>query len=166
MEEIFTRRSIRSYTDQEVEEEKITNILQAGMVAPSAGNEQPWHFIVVDDDQILAEIMEFHNYANMLAEAQAAIVVCGDKKLEKYEGFWVQDCAAATENMLLAAESQGLGAVWLGIHPAEKRVEGANELFDLPAEVNPVSIIALGYPAREKEKNERYQQDRVHSNSW
>lgn len=166
MEEIFTRRSIRSYTDEPVREEKIQQLLKAAMVAPSAGNEQPWHFIVVDEDQILSQIMNFHDYAAMLEEAQAAVIVCGDKSLEKYEGFWVQDCATATQNILLAAESEGLGAVWLGVHPAEKRVSGTRKLFNLPDHIRPFSIVALGYPAQHKRKNDRYLKDRVHYNSW
>ncbi|MFO7818675.1 MAG: nitroreductase family protein [Halanaerobacter sp.] len=166
MEEIFTRRSIRNYTEEEIEEEKIKQLLKAGMAAPSAGNEQPWHFIVIDDNQVMEEIMEFHKYATMLDQAQRAIVVCGDKSLEKYEGFWVQDCAAATQNILLAAESEGLGAVWLGVHPAAERVKNAKELFDLPEEVVPFSIIAVGHPAVERKRNDRYQEDRIHSNSW
>ncbi|MGM0500924.1 MAG: nitroreductase family protein [Bacillota bacterium] len=166
MEEIFTRRSIRNYTNQEIEEEKIKLLLKAAMAAPSAGNEQPWQFIVVDDKQIMEEIMEFHDYATMLKEAPAAIVVCGDKSLEKYENYWVQDCAAATQNILLEAESEGLGAVWLGVHPVEKRVNGVRELFELPEQIMPFSIIALGYPQQQKEKNDRYLEERVHYNSW
>ena len=93
------------------------------MAAPSAGNQQPWHFIVIDDREILSEIPKFHPYSKMLNEASCAIVVCGDVTLQRFEGYWVQDCSAATQNMLLMATELGLGSVWLGAYPREERVE-------------------------------------------
>lgn len=166
METIFTRRSIRKYTDEKVSEEQVEKLLKAGMAAPSAGNEQPWHFIVLTERDKMVKITDFHQYANMLNEAPVAIMVCGDTSLEKYKGYWVQDCSAATQNILLAAEDEGLGAVWLGVYPIEDRIEGLKEMFDLPETVIPFCVIAIGHPAEEKEPADRYNKERVHYNQW
>jgi nitroreductase len=113
MEAIFKRRSIRKYTDKVVPDDLIEKILRAAMAAPSAGNQQPWHFVVIDDRDTLIEITKFHQYAQMLKEASHAIVVCGDLSLKKHEGYWVQDCSAAMQNMLLMAQDLGLcGMAW------------------------------------------------------
>ena len=136
------------------------------MSAPSAGNQQPWHFIVIDDPEILKEVPTFHNHAQMLTDASAAILVCGDLKLEKHKDMWVQDCAAATQNMLIAINAKGLGAVWLGIHPREQRVAGMRELLDIPNHVIPFSLISIGHPAEKKPKSERYNEERIHRNKW
>ena len=166
METIFTRRSIRKYTDEKVSDEQVEKLLKAGMAAPSAGNEQPWHFIVLTERDKMVKITDFHQYANMLNEAPVAIMVCGDTSLEKYKGYWVQDCSAATQNILLAAEDEGLGAVWLGVYPIEDRIEGLKEMFDLPETVISFCVIAIGHPAEEKEPADRYNKERVHYNQW
>ena len=166
MNAIFKRRSIRKYTSEPVSEEQIEKILRAGMAAPSAGNQQPWHFIVIDDREILSEIPKCHPYSKMLNEASCAIVVCGDVTLQRFEGYWVQDCSAATQNMLLMATELGLGSVWLGVYPREERVEALKTLLKIPEHVIPLSIISLGYPAEEKEPNNRFDETRVHRNTW
>jgi nitroreductase len=166
MEAIFKRRSIRKYSSEKVPEELIEKILRAGMAAPSAGNEQPWHFIVINDKNILHEIPKIHPYSQMLKEASHAIVVCGDLFLQRYQGFWVQDCAAATENMLLMAQDLGLGAVWLGVYPTEDRVKALKELLSLPEGITPFCIISLGYPGETKEPVDRFNPDRIHRNKW
>jgi len=166
MEAILTRRSIRKYTAREVSEEIVRDLLRAAMSAPSAHNEQPWHFIVIRDREILDKIPEFHPHAGMLKQTGVAIVVCGDKTLEKSQGFWVQDCAAATQNILLAAHGNGLGAVWVGIYPVKERVEKLRHLLGLPEHVIPFSIIPLGYPAEYKPPEERYREERVRYNHW
>jgi nitroreductase len=166
IEAILSRRSIRRYTSKEVSRELIQELLEAAMSAPSAGNEQPWHFIVINDRSILDDIPNIHPYSQMLKEAPVAIMVCGDLNLEKYKGYWVQDCSAATQNILLAAHSRGLGAVWLGIHPMEERVAGIRQMFSLPEHVIPLGIVALGYPAEKKDRAQRFQENRVHHNSW
>lgn len=166
MNTIFKRRSIRKYTDKVISDELIEKVLRAGMAAPSAGNQQPWHFIVIDDREILNDIPKFHPYSAMLKEASHAIVVCGDVNLQRYKGYWVQDCSAATENMLLMATELGLGSVWLGVYPLEERIKGLKELLGLPESVIPLCIIALGYPAETKEPNDRFDATRVHSNRW
>jgi len=167
MQAIFNRRSIRKYTDEKVPEELIEQLLRAGMAAPSAGNGQPWHFIVIDDRDVLEDITEIHPYSKMLKEASHAIVVCCDHSLEKYSGaYWVQDCSAAMENMLIMAAELGLGAVWLGVYPLEERVKPLKKLLNLPDNVTPFSIMSLGYPAETKEPVDRFNPARVHRNKW
>ena len=164
LEAIFTRRSIRAYTSEPVSEEDLKVILEAAMNAPSASNRQPWHFIVVDDRSKLDALMEVHPYSKMLAQAPLAIVVCGDTKVSS--SYWQQDCSAATENLLLAARALGLGTVWLGVYPREDRVNGISRIFQLPAHVKPLAVVAVGHPAEEKGRVDRWQEERVHRNQW
>lgn len=166
MDAILGRRSIRRYTSKPVEGALVREILAAAMSAPSAGNEQPWHFIVITNRSLLDEIPKFHPYSTMLKEAALAILVCGDLNLEKYKGYWIQDCSAATQNLLLAAHARGLGAVWLGIYPIEERVKGMRELMGLPDHVVPLSLVSLGYPAERKPPANRFREARVHDNRW
>lgn len=166
MKSILERRSIRKYTDKPVSIEIIKDLLRAGMCAPSAGNEQPWHFIILNDKEIFKKINAFHPYSHMLTQAQYAIVVCGDLNAEKYEGFWVQDCSAATENILIAAQDMGLGSVWLGIYPIEERTRGVQNLLNLPKNIIPLSILPIGYPDEEKKYTDRYDESRVHIDTW
>ncbi|MFP4198815.1 MAG: nitroreductase family protein [Halanaerobium sp.] len=166
MEEIFERRSIRRYQDKNVEEEKIEKLLEAAVAAPSAGNEQPWHFIVIKDRKRLDHLAEIHPYAKMLKEAPLAIAVCADLNKQKHQGFWVQDCSAATQNILLEAVSLGLGSVWIGCHPAEKREKAVSEYLEVPADFKTLSLIAVGYPAEEKRKVDRLSEDIIHYEKW
>jgi nitroreductase len=138
------------------------------MCAPSAGNERPWHFIVITERSLLNSITEFHEHAQMLKQAPAAIIICADLTADRYPGanYWVQDCSAATENILLTATEKGLGSCWLGIYPIEKRIKGLTGLLGLPENVVPVSAIALGYPAETKNTGSRYDGSRVHRNHW
>lgn len=168
MEAILKRRSIRKYTEQMIPEDIITDLLEAGMCAPSAGNERPWHFVVITKRNLLDAITEFHQYAQMLKQAPAAIIVCADLSCDKYAGmkYWIQDCAAATENILLAAQDKGLGSCWLGIYPREDRMTGLTRLLELPEHVIPISAIAIGYPAEMKSPVSRFDATRVHRNHW
>jgi nitroreductase len=166
LETIFTRRSIRKYKNDEIPEELIKKLLEAAMYAPSAGNEQPWHFIIIDDKKILNKIPEFHPFSDMLRQVNVAILICGDTKLEKYKGFWVEDCSAAAQNILLAAHSMGLGTVWCGIYPHMDRVDGFRNLFNFPDNIIPLVIIPVGYPDELKDKPERFIESRIHHNSW
>ena len=166
MDAILSRRSIRRYTAQPVPDDVVEELLQAGMSAPSAGNEQPWHFVVLTDRRILDEIPTFHPYSRMLEGAPLAILVCGDVQLQKYEGYWVQDCSAATENILIAVHAKGLGAVWLGVYPIEERVVGMRKLLGIPDHVIPFSLISIGYPAEQKPRADRYDRSRVRHNRW
>ena len=166
MDPILLRRSIRKYTPQSVSAEIIEYLLEAAQSAPSAGNEAPWHFIVINSRSFLDKIAELHPNAGPLKEAQAAIVVCADMQLEQLKGFWVQDCSAATENILIAAKTKGLGSVWLGFYPRQERVESLRKLIWLPENIVPFSVVALGYPAEEKPYQKRFNSQRVHFNGW
>lgn len=166
IEAILSRRSIRKYTTKPVPDDLIDDILKAGMNAPSAGDEQPWHFVVIDDRLLLSEISKRHPYAKLLSEAPVAVLVCGDKNTEKFKDFWVQDCSAATENMLLAAHALNLGAVWIGLYPAENIVRVVRDLLNIPGHMVPFSLVSIGYPAEEKESRERYDTSRIHRNTW
>jgi nitroreductase len=166
MDAIYCRRSIRKYTPQSVPEALVTELLKAAMAAPSAGNEQPWQFVVITDRALLDKIPAIHAHAQMCKEAALAVLVCLDRSLEKHEGMAVQDLSAATENLLIASCAQGLGSVWLGIYPREERVRGLRDLLGLPENVVPFSLVALGYPAEEKPPAERYDASRVHHNGW
>ncbi|MFA5810739.1 MAG: nitroreductase family protein [bacterium] len=165
-EAILTRRSIRKYTKDAVPAETVEKLLRAAMSAPSAGNEQLWHFVVIDDRKILDEIPKFHPYSKMLHDAPLAIAILGDTSKEKHSGFWVQDCSAATQNLLLAAHALGLGAVWLGVHPREDIAGGVRKLLDLPPEVIPLAIISIGHPGEQKAAEDRYDASKVHKNRW
>jgi len=164
LEALFTRRSIRKYTTDPVDESDLKTILEAGMNAPSANNQQPWSFVVVSDRAKLDAIMRIHPYSRMLAQAPLAVVVCGDTSISPH--YWQQDCAAAVENMLLASRALGLGTVWLGVYPAKDRVEGIRDLLGVPAGIEPMAIIALGHPAVEADRGDRYQTSRVHRDAW
>ncbi|HGJ63854.1 TPA: nitroreductase family protein [bacterium] len=166
MEAILTRRSIRRYTDKKVSDEIVKELLEAGMSAPSAGNEQPWHFVAITDHKILDEIPKIHPHSGMLKEAPLAILICGDESLQKYQGYWVQDCSAATENILIAANAIGLGGVWLGVYPIEDRVVGIRKLLGMPEKVIPFALLSIGYPAEQKPPANRYDESRVHYNIW
>lgn len=166
MDAVLNRRSIRKYQDKDVSDEDIKDLLKAGMSAPSAGNEKPWHFIIIKNQEILDKIPEIHEYADMVPEAPVSILVCGDLNEQKHGGFWDQDCAAATQNMLITIQDKGLGGVWCGIHPNQKRIKDFRNLFDLPEEVIPFSLIAVGYPAESKPPADRYDESRIHENKW
>lgn len=163
---IYTRRSIRQYDSGKVEEEQIRNLLKAGMSAPSAGNSRPWHFVVIDDQDKLAQIPAIHPHAQMAAQAALAILVCAEPGLEKYPGYWPQDCAAATQNILLAANAQGLGAVWCGVYPGITDDSKFRKLFALPDSVIPMSLVVIGRKTSELKDPERYFEDRVHRNKF
>jgi nitroreductase len=166
LESIFSRRSVRLYSPKPVPKDVINEILKAGMCAPSAGNERPWHFIVLTERALLDEIPKFHPYSGMLKQAHAAILVCGEVALEKHKGYWVLDCAAATQNMLLAAHAKGLGSVWCGVYPTEDRVANLQKLLALPETIVPFSLLPLGFPAEIKQAPDRFDAARVHENGW
>jgi len=166
MDEIFKRRSVRRFAQKEVSDTQIQKILEAGMSAPSAGNEQPWHFVVIKDRKTLDELSEASPYARTLKGAPAGILVLGDLSLERHKGYWVQDCSACVENMLLEAVALGLGAVWLGIYPLEERIGYIKQQFGLPEQVVPFAIVPVGYPLDETVPSKRYNASRVHYESW
>jgi nitroreductase len=161
---ILARRSIRKYTADPVRAEDIKTLLEAAMAAPSSSNRKPWHFVVVDDRKTLDALAEVHPYGKMLFEATLCIAVCGDPTIA--ERVWVQDCSAATENLLLAVTALGLGAVWLGVHPREERVAAISDILNIPETIVPLNLIAIGHPAEEKEPRTQYDETRVHRDRW
>ena len=163
---VLGRRSIRKYTREPVPDESVELLLRAAMSAPSAGNEQPWEFVVIHDRQLLDHIPSVHPYSHMLKEAPLAILVCADLSRKKYEQYWIQDCAAATENILVEAAALGLGSVWLGVYPMDTRVEGIRRILGLPEHVVPFSLVAIGHPAETKPPADRYDAARVHCDGW
>lgn len=160
---IFSRRSIRQYTDQPVSEADITSLLQAGMAAPSAGNRKPWHMVVVTDKQTLRAIADAPSYGKTLGDAALAIVVCGDPSISDW---WLQDCTLATENILIAAAGLGLGAVFLGCHGRAEREQPIRQVLGIPEEIGLASVLCIGHPAEEKEPRTQYDSARVHRNKW
>jgi nitroreductase len=160
---IFKRRSIRAYTEQAVEQELLVQLLQAAMAAPSACSSRPWEFVVVTDPEIMAEMrqgMRFGPY-----DAPAAICVCANLKIANNSAakhYWVQDCTAAVENILIAAAGLGLGTVWLGVYPLEPVMRAVRQLFSIPGEVIPLAVIYVGYPAEEKPPRTSYDEHRVY----
>ncbi len=161
---IFARRSIRKYTTKPVSERDVKTMLEAAMAAPSSSNRKPWHFIVVTDRHMLDKLARVHPHGKMLFEAPLCITVCGDKTISPR--YWVQDCSAATENILLAAAALGLGAVWLGVHPREGRVGPIRKVLKIPETIAPLNLISIGHPAEEKQPRTQYDKLRVHHDHW
>lgn len=161
MKEIFHRTSIRKYKTKAVEKDKVELLLRAAMAAPSAGNQQPWEFYVVTAGDKLKALSQCSPYAGMLREAPLGIAVCCQKNCRMPEYVQI-DCSAAVENLLLEADSLGLGAVWLGIAPLEDRMEAAGKVLGISENLYVFSFIACGYPAEEKTQQDRYDETRVH----
>jgi nitroreductase len=166
LEAIKTRRSIRTYQARPVPDELIEQVIAAAMMAPSARNGQPWQFVVIDDRTLLDRVPEFHPHAEMARHAPVGILVCGDLKREASPGYWPIDCAAATQNLLLAAHALGLGAVWTGVYPRQPRMDGFRTLLNLPEHIVPHTFVPLGYPAERPTSTDRYEPARVHRNGW
>lgn len=167
MKEILERVSVRSYTDRPVEPEKIESILRAGMCAPSAGNERPWHFVVLERAEEFLPLMQVSEHLQMLPQAKYVIMVCGDTTRKKYRfDFWMQDCCAALENMLIEAKHLSLGAVWCGIYPDEEKICRLRKMYGLPEEVEVLAVVPIGYSAIERQVRDRYKPERVHIGRW
>lgn len=169
IENIMTRTSIRAYTDEPVSAESIETLLRAGMAAPTAVNAQPWHFVVVNDKAKLQELSDANPRAKMLQTAPLAIVVCGDmtKTMEgKGRQFWIQDCSAATENILLAAHALGLGAVWTALYPMDERIAPVSEALKLPDTLTPLCTIVIGHPAEQSEPKDKWKPENVSYNEF
>ena len=163
---IMGRRSIRSYTDEPVTDEQLDTLLHAAMAAPSAGNQQPWEFVIIRDRAAMHRITQFHPYATPLVRSNLGILVCGDMGRVQYGDMWVQDCSAATQNILLAAAGIGLGTCWLGCYPIQERVDGLRVLCNLPDSVVPMSLISVGVPDEQKGRADYYDPARVHEGTW
>ena len=167
---ILNRKSVRAYTDRAVSREQLDTLLRAAMAAPTGRDMRPWKFVVIDDKEALAALSEQLPYAKMLPEAAAAIVVCGDLSVTDDKGQpstnWTFDCSAATENLLLAAEAMGLGAVWTGVYPYEDRQTAVSQALHLPEHIIPLNLIPIGYPKGDPQPKDKYNADNVHFNGW
>lgn len=162
---IHQRKSVRNYTAEPVVGKELDQLVRAGFAAPSARNLQPWEFYVITERGTLDALAASLPYGKMLAKAQAAIVVCGNSR-QFGEGatreMWVQDCSAATENILLAAEGIGLGAVWIGVYPYAPRVEAVSKALKLPEEFIPLNVISIGRPDGKDMPKQKYRESKVH----
>jgi nitroreductase len=162
MDNIFKRVSIRSFSNERVEDEKIEMLLRAAMQAPSGGNQQPWEFYVVKNRDILQRLAYCSPYASCLKEAAVAIVPCYNEDILIHPDIAVYDMSAAVENILLEAVEQDLGAVWLSIAPVEERMSAVTQALDLPKHIKPFAIVPLGYPFENVEAQDKFKPERIH----
>ena len=161
-EALLKRRSCRKYLDTEVSDEQIDQIIHAAMSAPSACNKQTWQFYVVKNKEVLSKLNKASQFSNI--NAPLAIVVCGNmsKALPfQMKEFWIQDCSAATENILLAATALQLGSLWCGIHPQNKPIENVKKALNLPDNMIPLNIIYLGYPKEQLQPKDHYKKEKI-----
>lgn len=166
---IFTRKSVRQFTGQMITEDQLETLVRAGMAAPSAVNRQPWMFFAVNDRSLLDNMGTRLPYAKMLLQSTAAIVVCGnmEKALDGWQqDFWIQDCSAATQNILLAAEAMGMGSVWTAVYPAEDRVEIVRKALGLPSHLIPLNVLPLGYPEGIQKAKDKWKPENMVWNRW
>lgn len=168
LQSLFSRRSVRTFTNAPVAPGLVRDLLEGAMAAPSACGSDPWQFIVVHNRAALDAAAALLPNGPMLRDAPVAVLVVGDRQRAHrgLESYMLQDCCAATQNLLLAASMLGLGAVWLGVHPNEDRMAGLAKLFGLPDTVMPVAMVAVGHPAETPPPRTRYWADAVHSETW
>lgn len=171
LENIFSRKSVRSYTQDPIPDEMLQTLVKAGMAAPSAMNRQPWEFIIINDRDTLDALAGKLKYAKMLSEAQAAIVVCSETMITLSDGtvvennFWEHDASAATENILLAAEAMGLGAVWTAASDVERSAI-VREALGITGTVMPLCVIPIGWPAGNDRPKDKWKPEKIHYNRW
>lgn len=166
MDIIFNRRSIRNFKNKEIEKEKIEKILRAAMQAPSAGNQQEWEFLVIKDKSVLNKLSEMSPYSKMIKDSNTSIIILGNKNKMKFPENWQQDLGAVTQNILLQAVYEELGAVWLGVAPLQERMDFISNLFNLPKEIMPFAIVPLGYSDKKNVFVDRWDADKVHFESY
>jgi nitroreductase len=169
IENIMTRVSVREFTGEKISDAQIDTLLRAAMAAPSAINKQPWAFIVVTDEEVIAQLGEALPYSRCSNHPAVAIIPCGDlsKAIEGEMGaFWINDVSAATENLLLAAHAMGLGAVWTGLHPDMKRAGMVQQMLGLPEHIIPLCVVPVGVPAEQPEVKDKYKPENIHYNAW
>jgi len=166
---IHSRKSVRHYIDMPVSREQLEVLMKAGMAAPTAADKRPWVFVAVSDRKQLETLAKALPFGKMLTQAGAAIIVGGQpsKSLPgKASQFWIQDCSAASENILLAAEAIGLGAVWIGVFPDEARVQAVRKALGIPANVVPLNVLSIGYPAGDEKPKNKFEPSRIHWERW
>lgn len=168
METIFKRRSVRKYSDTKITDDQLKQIIKAGMAAPSAKNSQEWVFIVIRDKAIFDAFLGVHPNAFALKTADAAVLVCADlsKEKEPGQGWWIQDCSAAVQNMLLEATDMGLGSLWMGVHPKEDRINCIKTACRLPEGIEPLGLVSIGEQTKAYAPIDRYLEDRVYFNTY
>lgn len=164
LETIFNRKSVRKYTERPVEKEKLETLVRAGMAAPSSRDRRPWEFVIVTNRDLLDKMGDGLPLARMLKETKQAIIVCGDTV--KSENAWQLDCSAAAQNILLAAESIGLGAVWTAAYPYPERMKIIRDALQLPEHILPLTVIPLGYPTGIEKPKDKYNKKQIHYNGW
>ncbi len=169
LEAIRERRSVRHFIPGvPATKDELITLVKAGMAAPTACNRRPWAFIAIDDPLMVQGIAAIHSHASFLRDAGSAIVVCGDlsRAMESVPGYWIQDCAAATENILLAVESLGLGATWCGIHPNPEVEPVMRKLLGVPENIIPFGLIVVGHPAGHERAQDKFDPKRLHWQRW
>ena len=169
MKEILERTSVRSFSDKLIDKLIVEKLLKSAMAAPSAMNSQPWEFIVIDKREILNDLATKLPYASMAKQAPLGIIVVGNMKRALSginQDYWIQDCAAATENMLIAVEELGLGAVWTGICPGKDKMKVISDKFSLPEHIKPFNLVLIGYPASKPRIKDKYKEEYIHINNW
>ncbi len=169
LDNIFARKSVRSFTGEKMKKEDLTTLMRAGMAAPSARNSQPWQLVAVNDIELLKKLEEALPYAKMTVNAGQGIVVCGDSTLflpAPSNEFWIQDCSAVTQNILLAAEAMGFGAVWTGAYPDTARSRAIQKILNLPKHIIPLCYIPIGYPTEGIKPKDKFKEEKIHWNGW
>ena len=170
LQNIFSRKSVRSYTDRSVSRTQLDTLVRAAMAAPTGRDMRPWKFVIVDERAVMDSLAARLPKAKMLAAAPVAVVVCGDLSVVDQEGKpsvnWVMDCSAATENLLLAAEAMGLGAVWTGVYPYDDRMTAVSAALGLPEHVVPLCVVPVGYPEGDPRPKDKYKAENIHYNGW
>lgn len=170
MNNILSRKSVRAYTDQPLSKAQLDTLVRAAMAAPTGKDMRPWKFVIVDDKSVIDELAKGLPRAKMLAGAPAAIVVCGDMSITDDNGEpsknWTLDCSAATENLLLMAESMGIGAVWTGVYPYEDRTKTVKDILGLPEEIKPFCVIPMGHPKGNPQPKDKYNKENIRYNKW
>jgi len=168
MSVIFSRKSVRQYTEEKISNDQLELLVKAGMAAPTARNLQPWTFLIITEEVLLKEMADMLPFGKMLSQAAAAIIVCGDLSKVDVSGpeYWVQDCSAATQNILLATEALGLGGVWIGAYPSMERANSLKTFYNLPEHIMPLSVISLGYPKGEHVPKDKWDANKVFWNKW
>ena len=169
LENIMTRVSVRQFTGEKISDEQIDILLRAAMAAPSAINKQPWAFVVVTDEALIAKLGEALPYSRCSNKPACAFIPCGDlsKAIEgEMAAFWINDVSAATENLLLAAHAMGLGAVWTGLHPDMNRAAMVQQMLGLPEHIIPLCVVPVGVPAEQPEVKDKYKPENIHFNKW
>lgn len=169
IQNIMTRVSVREFTGEKISEAQLDTLLRAAMAAPSAINKQPWAFIVVTDESLISQLGEALPYSRCSNHPAVAIVPCGDLSKAipgEMANFWINDVSAATENLLLAAHSMGLGAVWTGLHPDMNRAKMVQEMLGLPEHIIPLCVVPIGVPAEQPEVKDKFKPENIHFNKW